>query len=69
MTRQAISEQQGDEKMMMWPTVSLLGFVVLMAFVVAMGTQSTRRYEQEQRAEDVTGQRAPAAEAMSPVSA
>ena len=69
MTRQAISEQQGDEKMMMWPTVSLLGFLVLMAFVVAMGTQSTRRYEQEQRAEDVTGQRASAAEAMSPVNA
>jgi uncharacterized membrane protein len=57
----------GDKNMMMWPTVSLLGFLVLMAFVVAMGTQSTRRYEQEQRAEGSTGSRA--ADAMSPVSA
>jgi hypothetical protein len=38
-----------------------------MALVVAMGTQSTRRYEQEQRAERTTGPRA--AEAMSPASA
>jgi uncharacterized membrane protein len=57
----------GDMKMMMWPTVSLLGFLVLMAFVVAMGTQSTRRYEQEQRAEGMTGQRA--SDSMTPVSA
>ena len=42
--------------MTMWPTV--LGFLVLMALVVAMGTQSTRRYEQEQRAERTTGPRA-----------
>jgi hypothetical protein len=54
--------------MMMWPTVSLLGFLVLMAFVVAMGTQSTRRYEQEQLAERATGSRTPAADSMSPVS-
>ncbi|HEV7196624.1 MAG TPA: hypothetical protein VGN19_11845 [Pedococcus sp.] len=51
--------------MTMWPTV--LGFLVLMALVVAMGTQSTRRYEQEQRAEGTTGSRA--ADAMSPLSA
>ena len=51
--------------MSMWPT--FLGFLVLMALVVAMGTQSTRRYEQEQRAEGATGSRP--AEAMSPVSA
>jgi hypothetical protein len=57
----------GEMTMLMWPTVSLLGFLVLMAFVVAMGTQSTRRYEQEQRAERTTGSRN--AEAMSPVSA
>jgi len=51
--------------MTMWPTV--LGFLLLMALVVAMGTQSTRRYEQEQRAEGTSGPRA--AEAMSAVSA
>ena len=55
----------GEFSMTMWPTV--LGFLVLMALVVAMGTQSTRRYEQEQRAERTPGSRP--AEAMSPVSA
>jgi hypothetical protein len=54
---------------MMSATVSLLGFLVLMALVIAMGTQSTRRYEQEKHAEGSTGGRSPAAEAMSPVSA
>jgi len=37
--------------MMMWPAVTLLGFLVLTALVIAMGTQSTARYEREQRAE------------------
>ena len=37
--------------MMMWPTVTLLGFLVLTALVIAMGTSSTARYEREQRAE------------------
>ncbi len=37
--------------MMMWPALTLLGFLVLTAVVIAMGTQSTARYEQEQRAE------------------
>ena len=36
--------------MMLWPAVALLGFLVLTALVIAMGTQSTARYEQEQRA-------------------
>ncbi len=36
--------------MLMWPAVLLLGFLVLTALVIAMGTQSTARYEQEQRA-------------------
>ncbi|WP_236827759.1 MULTISPECIES: hypothetical protein [unclassified Blastococcus] len=36
--------------MMLWPAVTLLGFLVLTALVIAMGTQSTARYEQEQRA-------------------
>jgi hypothetical protein len=36
--------------MMVWPAVTLLGFLLLTALVIAMGTQSTARYEQEQRA-------------------
>ncbi len=34
----------------MVPAVLLLGFLVLTALVIAMGTQSTARYEREQRA-------------------
>jgi len=36
--------------MVMWPTLSLIGFLVLTALVIAMGTQSTARYEAEKRA-------------------
>ncbi len=36
--------------MLLWPAVTLIGFLVLTAFVIAMGTQSTARYEREQRA-------------------
>ena len=35
--------------MVMWPALTLIGFVLLTAFVVAMGMQSTARYEREQR--------------------
>jgi hypothetical protein len=35
--------------MMLWPAVTLLGFLFLTALVIAMGTQSTARYEQEQQ--------------------
>jgi hypothetical protein len=47
--------------MMLWPAVTLLGFLVLTALVVAMGTRSTARYEREQ-AETTTGPRHTAAE-------
>ncbi len=36
--------------MVLWPAVTLLGFLVLTALVIAMGTSSTARYEREQRA-------------------
>ena len=36
--------------MVMWPAVSLLGFLVLTALVVLLGMQSTRRYEAEKQA-------------------
>jgi hypothetical protein len=55
--------------MMMWPAVTLIGFLVLTALVVAMGTQSTARYEREQRAQSTTGGRPATAEAMRAVSA
>jgi hypothetical protein len=35
--------------MVFWPAVALIGFLALIAFVIAMGTQSTARYEREQR--------------------
>ena len=44
--------------MMLWPAVTLLGFLLLTALVIAMGTQSTARYEQEQ--EQRAARRAPA---------
>jgi hypothetical protein len=55
--------------MMMWPAVTLIGFLVLTALVIAMGTQSTARYEREQRAERATGTRHAAAEPMGAVTA
>jgi hypothetical protein len=36
--------------MVLWPAVTLLGFLMLTALVIAMGTQSTARYEAEKRA-------------------
>ena len=35
----------------MWPALTLLGFLLLTAFVIAMGTTSTARYEREKRAD------------------
>jgi hypothetical protein len=32
---------------MLWPAVTLLGFLVLTALVIALGSQSTARYERE----------------------
>jgi hypothetical protein len=49
----------GEELMMM--AVTLLGFLVLTALVIAMGTSSTARYERE-RAQMQAGGRSTAAE-------
>jgi hypothetical protein len=54
--------------MMVWPAVTLLGFLVLTALVIAMGTQSTARYERE-RAERTSAPRRAAAEAVGAVHA
>lgn len=48
--------------MMLWPAVALLGFLVLTALVIAMGTSTTARYEREQRAERPAGGRNAVAE-------
>jgi hypothetical protein len=34
--------------MIVWPLVALVGFLAVTAFVIAMGTRSTARYEAEQ---------------------
>jgi multisubunit Na+/H+ antiporter MnhC subunit len=54
--------------MMLWPAVTLLGFLVLTALVIAMGTQSTARYERE-REERTTNPRHAAPEAVGAVHA
>jgi len=55
--------------MILWPAVALIGFLVLTAFVIVMGTHTTARYEQEQElATDVPGRMA-AAETVSAVPA
>jgi hypothetical protein len=51
--------------MVLWPAVALLGFLFLTAFVIAMGTNSTARYERE-RAETMSARSG--ADSMSPVS-
>ena len=48
--------------MMLWPALTLIGFLVLTALVIAMGTQSTARYEREQQDERPAGGRQPVAE-------
>ncbi len=35
--------------MVMWPAVTLIGFLVLVGFVIALGMSSTARYEAEKR--------------------
>ena len=37
--------------MLLWPAMALIGFLVLTAMVIVMGTTTTARYEREQLAE------------------
>lgn len=55
--------------MVLWPALSLIGFLALTALVIAMGTQSTARYEAEKRAGTGSRGRATAADARSTLSA
>jgi hypothetical protein len=47
-----------EDVVLLWPTVTLLGFFVLAALVVALGTSSTARYEFERNAVPTASQRA-----------
>jgi hypothetical protein len=49
--------------MVLWPAVSLIGFLVLTGLVIAMGTRSTARYERE-RLEAIPATRAAARPAV-----
>ncbi len=48
--------------MVMWPALTLIGFVLLTALVVAMGMQSTARYEREKGTTSAPAGRQTAAE-------
>lgn len=52
--------------MVLWPALSLIGFLALTALVIAMGTQSTARYEAEKRASSRPLGRAATTESRSP---
>jgi hypothetical protein len=48
-----------SEQLMVWPALNVIGFLVLMALVITLGTVSTDRYERER------GQRARAGSVLS----
>jgi hypothetical protein len=52
--------------MVVWPAVTLIGFLALVAFVIAMGTSSTARYEAEKQASSRPRPRHGAPEPVSP---
>jgi hypothetical protein len=49
---------------MVWSALAVIGFLVLMALVIALGTVSTGRYEREQRVR--TGPALPAGQSILP---
>jgi hypothetical protein len=55
--------------MVLWPAVTLLGFVLLTAFVIAMGATSTARYEREKERADLAGADRASAEPIGAVQA
>ena len=62
-------ERMGELSMVMWPALTLIGFVLLTALVVAMGMSSTARYEREQRMTPGTSGRQSAAEPVGAIPA
>lgn len=63
------ADDMGDFPMVLWPALTLIGFVLITALVIAMGTQSTARYEREQRATRSRGSRQTAGEPVGATSA
>jgi hypothetical protein len=41
--------------MLVWPILAVIGFLVLTAVIVVLGTSSTNRYERERRARRRSG--------------
>jgi membrane protein implicated in regulation of membrane protease activity len=50
-------ERAESEQLMLWPVLDFVGFLVLTALVIVLGTQSTRRYEQAQEHTSATPRR------------
>jgi hypothetical protein len=63
------TDGDGEIQMMLWPAVTLLGFLLLTVLVIAMGTQSTARFEREQRAARTSTAPHPAGESARAVAA
>ncbi|CAB4936842.1 Hypothetical protein KLENKIAIHU_1567 [Klenkia terrae] len=55
--------------MVLWPLVTLVGFLLLTGVVIMMGTHSTSRYEAEKRTASAPRARHAAEPASAPVSA
>lgn len=68
-TRRLHTNDGGEIQMVLWPALTLLGFLVLTALVITMGTQSTARYEREQDAERTSAGRHPVTEPVTAVAA
>jgi hypothetical protein len=44
---------------MLWPVVALIGFLVLMALIIALGTRSTELYERAEQGQASAAQPLP----------
>ncbi|SDP51296.1 hypothetical protein SAMN05660199_04070 [Klenkia soli] len=66
----AVAREDGEtDLMVLWPLVTLVGFLLLTGVVIAMGTHSTSRYEAEKRTATAPRARHAAESASAPVSA
>lgn len=55
--------------MILWPAVTLVGFLLLTVLVIAMGMKSTARYERERAEGTPSGNRPATAEAVGAIAA
>ena len=56
-----------SEQLMVWPALNVIGFLVLMALVITLGTVSTDRYEREREQRARAGSAVSGEPAMSAV--